>query len=146
RRPQSDGRAAGVWPDREKPRGKVEGGDQEPERRPRVVRKIEAGRGVRCISVGVDTEGTDLPVRGDGPNCDHDQEKSKEKQQKAKAAAPLLFRFRSRRYCRFHLGSTLSPCPFGPDCVRGAAGSNLLQRDRKSTRLNSSHVKISYAV
>src|SRR5204863_10101140 len=42
---------------------------------------------------------------------------------------------RSRRTCRAHL-----PCP------AASTPSKLSARDRKSTRLNSSHVEISYAV
>src|SRR5690349_22548337 len=34
----------------------------------------------------------------------------------------------------------------GDDKVRGGAGNDYLFEDRKSTRLNSSHVEISYAV
>src|SRR5690606_41913841 len=36
------------------------------------------------------------------------------------------------------------PLPFGPCCLRVRSGARRV--DRKSTRLNSSHVKISYAV
>src|SRR5690625_4846562 len=46
----------------------------------------------------------------------------------------------------------ISPAPGGPRArrhlaaARGRAGPGRLRRDRKSTRLNSSHVAISYAV
>src|SRR5690606_40574722 len=36
--------------------------------------------------------------------------------------------------------------PIGADVLQGQSNLNLIDADRKSTRLNSSHVKISYAV
>src|SRR5436309_6616552 len=41
-----------------------------------------------------------------------------------------------------HATAAVAAAKFPPDGIRGVAGT----RDRKSTRLNSSHVKISYAV
>src|SRR5690606_40462082 len=44
-----------------------------------------------------------------------------------------------------HMTKT-SRCPGGDGCQRPVFGRKIVTLDRKSTRLNSSHVKISYAV
>src|SRR5207302_3636423 len=52
---------------------------------------------------------------------------------------PYTTLFRSVVHCRDAEGDVVAQ-------LRQAAGRGPLQQDRKSTRLNSSHVKISYAV
>src|SRR5690606_40279856 len=71
----------------------------------------------------------------------------------AAAQQPLRFLWRQDRGHQAHplppgrARAALSARGLQPDVVRGFAGDHgRPHRDRKSTRLNSSHVKISYAV
>src|SRR6266496_5327625 len=57
---------------------------------------------------------------------------------------PYTTLFRSRRWARRRPGRS-SRGPLAPASAR-RAGRRVRRRDRKSTRLNSSHVEISYAV
>jgi hypothetical protein len=59
----------------------------------RVVGKVEAGLGVGGAPAGIDPEGTDLPIRRNGPDQEEGQDQAAEKQPQsclATAAALLL--------------------------------------------------------
>src|SRR5690606_39866649 len=59
---------------------------------------------------------------------------------------PYTTLFRSLRWTRLRRAGSDLRCPVAPLRRQAPPGAGIGRRDRKSTRLNSSHVKISYAV
>src|SRR5207245_7694226 len=87
RRKGHDRSSTAVRPGREEPRWQVERGDQQPERRVRIVRVIQARRVARA-SGRVDSEWADLQIAGDGARHEEDNDEPAGEQEESKAAAP----------------------------------------------------------
>jgi hypothetical protein len=52
----------------------------------RVIREVNARRGVGGAPGGIDAEGTDFPIGGNGP--DHEEDKSQRREEQKEAEAP----------------------------------------------------------
>jgi len=55
----------------------------------RVIREVEARRRVGCAPGGIDTEGTDFPVGGNGPD-DEEDKNQRAKEEKETEPTPLV--------------------------------------------------------
>src|SRR3989440_12863243 len=95
RRQGHDRTSSAVRPCREEPRRQVEGGDQQPERRVRIVRVIEARR-VAGAPGRVDPERADLPVAGDGTHYEENDDQTGEGEEESKFSPPATGRFAPR--------------------------------------------------
>lgn len=64
----------------------------------RVIREVDARRGVGCAPGGIDTEGTDFPVGGNGPDDEEDknQRAKEQKETKPPPPAPIRLAIRAR--------------------------------------------------
>src|SRR6266576_5992247 len=95
RRQGHDWSSTAVRPRREEPRRQVEGGDQQPERRVRIVRVIQARR-VASAPGRVDAERADLPVAGDGTHHEENDDQAGEEEEESKLPPPATVRFATR--------------------------------------------------
>src|SRR6266568_4521519 len=106
RRKGYDRSSTAVRPCREEPRWQVERGDQQPERRVRIVRVIQARRVARA-SGRVHPEWADFQIAGDGARHEENHDEPGGEQEESKAAAPAtLLVTQARRRChhdRFRL-------------------------------------------
>src|SRR5712664_1055974 len=92
RRQGHDRSSTAVRPRREEPRRQVEGGDQQPERRVRIVRVIQARRVARAPG-GVDPERADLPIAGDGAHHEENDDQAGEEEEESKLSPAATVRF-----------------------------------------------------
>ena len=72
----------------------------------RVIREVDARRRVGCAPGGIDTEGTDFPVGGNGP--DHEEDKNQrareQKETEPTPPAPIRLAMRARRIADWRRG------------------------------------------
>jgi hypothetical protein len=62
----------------------------------RVIREVDARRRVGCAPGGIDTEGTDFPVGGNGPDDEEDKNQCAREHKEAEAPPPATIRLATR--------------------------------------------------
>ncbi len=91
----------------------------------RIVREIQAGRGIGGAAVHIDPERTDFPVGRNGANQDEQREKATKEQEESEPSAAAPFRFLRARGRQSHLGPTLPRGNYGLSFARGCASVEL---------------------
>ncbi len=65
----------------------------------RVVREVEARGSVGRVPAGIDAEGTDLPISGNGADQEEDEDEPGEEEEESKSAPPAVVRLVTRARC-----------------------------------------------